>query len=399
MITISSYLHRDCLRDLIRRWMYNDLQANDVEKITRLVYFNNAYISRYLPVFSELVFSQIFQGPIHTFKARLKAHLKDVIVQNTPYRNPRVEAMLSAYCEEPGNFYRETPFHGTLYFHRGPDSYRYIGGSRIKRVRRLAEKSARRIIDWIYANIKQRADRLAQDRARRLGIQFEALVTPPEDMVEEFVKSERRLLEDLKNGRPITDDPPLIINDVAGVKVIVEDSERHRFLHRMSTAPNCELIEVEPHTGRYNAVNLIVKYRPDREALTIHPLSEPLNRLMRVRGVPPEEAHRRFKEFVLGGEAHVHVEVIVCSYQEMLESEIGRCMHEDRIMRQRLEQQYRGQLARNIEFLTRYLFAFPASAQRELAELPIRVWNRYLPDYFDEVLQELFDVPTVEVLN
>lgn len=399
MITITGYLHRDRLRNLIRRWMYNDLHPTDVEEITHLVYFNNAYISRYLPAFSELAFSRMYEGPFHTFKARRKAHLKDVIVQNTPARNPRVEAMLSAYRREPGDFYRETPFHGTLYFQRGSGSPRYIGAARIKRVRRLAEKSARRIIDRIYANIKQRADRLAQDRARRLGIQFGALVTPPEDMVEEFVKSERRLLEDLKNGRPITDDPPLIIHDVAGIKVIVEDREREGFLNRMVEGAGCELLEVEPHSGRYNAVNLIVKYEPDRESLIRSPLGEQLTRLMRVRGVSPDAAHRRFREFVLGGERHVNVEVIVCSYQEMLESEIGRCMHEDRIMRQRLEQQYRGQLARNIEFLTRYLFAFPASDQLELEALPIQVWNRYLPDYFEEVLQELFHIPAVEVLS
>jgi hypothetical protein len=46
-----------------------------------------------------------------------------------------------------------------------------------------------------------------------------------------------------------------------------------------------------------------------------------------------------------------------------------------------------------------YLFAFPASSQRELLELPIRVWNRYLPDYFDEVLKELFQIPSNGLLN
>jgi len=399
MITITSYLHRDRLRNLIRRWMYNDLDPADIDDITHLVYFNNAYISRYLPVFSRQVFSRIYDGPFDISRARLKSDLKDVIVAGIPYHTPRVEAMVAAYRQNPGDFYRETPFHGSLYFQGGPEASRYIGASRIKRVRRLAEKSARRIIDWIYGNIRQRADRLAQDRARRLGIQFEALLTPPEDMVEEFINSEQRLLEDLKNGRPITVDPPLIIHDVAGVKVIVEDDHRDRFLDRMNQVEDCELIEVEPHIGRYNAVNLIVKYRPNREALTLPPLGERLNHLMQARNVTPEETHRRFREFVFSGEEHVHVEVIVCSYPEMLESEIGRCMHEDRIVRQRLEQQYRGQLARNIEFLTRYLFALPASRRTHLAALPIRLWNRYLPDYFDEVLQELFEIPTVEVLN
>ena len=83
----------------------------------------------------------------------------------------------------------------------------------------------------------------------------------------------------------------------------------------------------------------------------------------------------------------------------MLESEIGRCMHEDRITRQRLDQQYNGQLARNIEFLMEYLFAYPASSQTQLKELPLQLWNRYLPDYFDEVMKALFDIPSVEVLE
>jgi hypothetical protein len=74
-------------------------------------------------------------------------------------------------------------------------------------------------------------------------------------------------------------------------------------------------------------------------------------------------------------------------------------MHEERITRQRLDQQHHEQLARNIEFLLEYLFAFPASQRRQLGKLPIQLWNRYLPDYFDDVIKALFDIPVVEVLD
>ena len=161
----------------------------------------------------------------------------------------------------------------------------------------------------------------------------------------------------------------------------------------------CEVIEMEPHTGDYNAINLIVRYLSDLEHLIDLTLGEQLTRLMQARGVSPEESQRRFREFILSGEDHVHIEIIICNYQEMLESEVGRCMHEDRITRQRLEQQYNGQLARNIEFLLEYLLAFPASPQIQLGELPIQLWNCYLPDYFNEVLKALFDIPTVELLD
>ena len=52
-----------------------------------------------------------------------------------------------------------------------------------------------------------------------------------------------------------------------------------------------------------------------------------------------------------------------------------------------------GPLARNIQCLLEYLFAFPASHRRELGELPIKIWDRYLPDYFDEILKQLFRIP------
>ncbi|MBL7180698.1 MAG: hypothetical protein ABIK98_12475 [Pseudomonadota bacterium] len=399
MITITSYLHRNRLKDLIRRWMYDEPQPSDAQDISRLVHFNNTFVARYLPVFSELMFSKLHDAPLQTQKCRLKGDLKDFIVTNVPNRNPRVDEMLESYRATPGIYYRETPFHGTLYFTGRPANPRYIGSNRIKRVRRLSEKSARRIIDWIYANIKRRADRLAQERAQQLKIPIEALITAPDHMVAEFLKAENRLLEDLRNRSPIHDADDLVINDVAGIKVIVEDADRERFLNKIHETASCEVIEVEPHTGKYNAVNLIVKYCPNRERLSACPLGERLTRLMQARGLGPDEALHQFRQFVLTGEEQVHVEVIVCDYVEMLESEIGGCMHEDRILRQRLDQQYTGQLARNIEFLMAYLFAFPASRRTELGDLPIRLWNRYLPDYFDEVLKVLFEIPSIEILD
>jgi hypothetical protein len=399
MITITSYLHRDELKDLIRRWMYDEPRPSDANDIFRLVHFNNAYVGRYLPVFSELMFAQLHDFPLQTRTAGRKGVLKDFIVTNVPYRNPRIDEMINGYRESPGAYYRETPFYGTLYFAGDSENPRYIGSNRIKRMRRLSEKGARRIIDWIYVNIKRRADHLAQERAQQLNIPIGTLITAPNDMVEEFLKAEGRLLEDLKNRRPIQDTEDLVINDVAGVKVIVEHADRERFMNKINEIRSCEVIEVEPHVGNYNDVNLIVRYRPSREQLIAQPLSERLTLLMQARGLSADESHRQFQQFVLTGEEQLYVEVIVCDYADMLESEIGRSMHEDRILRQRLDQQYTGQLGRNIEFLMAYLFAFPSSLRTELGALPLRLWNRYLPDYFDEVLRDLFEMPSITILD
>ncbi len=394
MITINSFLHRELLNDIIRRWMYDEARPSDADLITRLVHFNRLFVARYLDLFAGRIFRGLHPGALSSRPVQVKGDLKDALVFSPPYRNERVEELLLDYHRNPGRFYRETPFHGTLYFTRRNGFPAYVGSSRIKRARRLAEKSARRIIDRIFDTIKMHAETLADERARLLGIPREKLLTAPADMTEEFLKAENRLLDDLRNKRPIAGDGgPLVINDVAGVKVIQEAPEQRELMKLLGRMPGCEVVEEEVHEGRYNATNLIVRFRPPREEILARPLSQGLLTIMQARGFSPYESNRSFAEFVRTGEEDVLVEIIVSNYQEMLESEIGLGMHEDRIIEQRLFQQYRGPLARNVQFLLEYLFVFPGSRRRELGELPIKIWNRYLPDYFDEILKQLFRIP------
>jgi hypothetical protein len=393
MITINSFLHREALNDIIIRWMYGEARPADADLLTRLVHFNHVYVSRYLDLFSRLIFRELHHKEISCRPVQTKGDLKDALVAEPPYRNERINELIHDYRRNPGRFYRETPFHGTLYF-RFQNGI-YLGSSRIKRVRRLAEKSARRIIDRIFDTIKRHADVLADERARLLGIPREKLQTAPEDMTEEFLQAENRMLDDLRLRKPLVDaGEKLVINDVAGVKVILEEPEQQQLTALLNRLPNCKIMEEERHFGRYNATNLIVSYSPPRKDILARPLGRGLLNIMQARGLSPYEARQAFVEFVSSGEENVHLEIILSTYQEMLESEIGCCIHEDRIIEQRLRQQYRGPLARNIQCLMEYLFTYPTSRQRELGELPIRLWNRYLPDYFDEILKQLFQIPT-----
>ncbi|MBU2026367.1 MAG: hypothetical protein KJ814_01960 [Proteobacteria bacterium] len=400
MITIGSFLHREVLNDIIRRWMYDQASPSDAELIARLVHFNRIYLSRYLEQFAGIVFRELHQSPLLLRPVQLKGELKDVIVEHPRFRNARIEEMILDYNRDPGRYYRETPFHGILYFRRRNGGMDYVGSSRIKRVRRLAEKTARRIIDRIFASIKRHADTLADERARLLSIPREQLFTAPEEMTEEFLQAEKRLLNDLRERRPIAgEEKKLEINDVAGLKIILEESEQWKLTELFGRLPNCKIIEEERHTGRYNATNLIVRYRPPRDEILARPLGRGILNIMQARGLSPYETNQTFIEFVRSGEEDVLLEIILSTYQEMLESEIGRCIHEDRIIEQRLRQQYRGPLARNIQYLLEYLFTFPVSFQKEFGELPIKLWNRYLPDYFDEILKKLFRIPPDNFLD
>jgi len=393
VITINSYLHRQELKDLIRRSMYGKVQCGDGDLINSLVHFNQLFVSRYLHVFAGSLFRELHGSDLREERISLKGEIKDAMVCRPPYLNPHIEGLIRDYKDHPGRFYRETPCQAMLFFKSQEGGADYLGSWRIKRIRRLAEKGARRIIDWIFDAIKRHAETLADERACRLCIPREYLLTSPEEMLAEFLDAEERFVEDLKGQREIEGATDLVINDVAGVKVVLEDDELVRIRTALNNIGYCRVVEEERHQGRYNAVNLVVRITPPKDELIRKPLPANIHTVMASRGITPALADRNFADFVLSGEEDVYLEVIVSNYQEMLESEIGRCMHEDRIIAQRLRQQYRGHLAKNVEYLMRYLFLFPLSNQMELKDLPVKLWDRYLPEYFDGVIAGLFQIP------
>ena len=269
----------------------------------------------------------------------------------------------------------------------------YIGSRRVKRVRRIAEKGARRISDHIFQLIKKRADQLAQERADTLGIPKEELISSPEEMIDEFERAESRVANEMSRGRFFREHVEFVLDDVFGMKAVVEDQERERTIQWIDEHPHCSVVEVEHHRGHYNATNVVFRYSPPLERLLTQPLSPNALERLATRGLDPNSAMDELREFVLSGEDFLHIELIISNFQELIESEIGRSMHEDRIIAQRREQTYRGHLARNVSYLMEYIFACAISPKLQIDTIPIQVWIRYMPDYFDDILKELFNIP------
>ena len=394
MITINSFLHRNEFNDLIHRWMYGEVRPSDAKRINRLVSFNNIFVSRYLNLLSEELLRRLHGSEISNRPISHKGELKDVLIANPPYRSRRIEEMIANYRSNPERYYRETPCQATLYFRREGDQNLFVGSSRIKRLRRIAEKTARRIIDGIYLAIKKQAEAYADSRAQALGVPRENLLTTPEDMLAEFVRAELRIQEDLRAGREIHEIGEMFIDDVAGFKVILEDDDHDRLTRVLADTDSCEVLERETHTGNYIATNLIVRYTPPKNRIIARQIGAAATQAVADQGIDQDGAEKEFLNFICSGEDQVNLEIIISNYEETLEGEIGRCMHEDRIIEQRMKEQYRGCLARNVEYLMVYLFSFAASRHQEISEVPIKLWNRYLPDYFDEVMRQLFSFPS-----
>jgi len=397
VIHITSYLHRDILDDIIRRWMQGDVRPGDEESIAQLIKFNNLYVVRYLKLLAENIFQES-HGKMIFRNISSKGDLKDMLVKNPSYRNERIDFLIGEYLRRPGCFYRETPFHGVLISRQDKNSLYFVSSYRIKRVRRLAEKTARRIVDSVFFAIQTNAEALADERAKHFGIPRHELITSPEEMSLEFQQAEETFLDDLRNRRQVEALEKIVINDVGGMKIVWEEASLDPLYESLARA-GCEITEQEEHRGRYNAINLAVRYRPPCEQILALPVQGHVLQFLQGKGWDEATVNRSFAEFVTKGEDSVQLEIIVSTFQELLESEIGRCMHEDRIMEQRAERPYRGHLARNIGYLLEYLFTLPEAPAPVGRALPFRLWDRYLPDTFFEVMKGLLGVPSWDVFE
>jgi hypothetical protein len=395
MLYLESFVHRVRLAEIVSRWMVNQPKLGDVQQLKIIINFNS-YIARiWVDLLAREALSALYGKEPQSFVAKNKGQLKDFITGHLSYTNPRVEEMVARYRRFPEDFYRETPFDGRVYYNRESGAPIFVGATRIKRSRRIAEKGARRIVDFMFERIRANADSLAEERARKLGIPKSQLITAPDEMVDEFRHAERRLIKSIKQGTIQSELPILSIPDVVGIKLIIEHDQYQPLLDALRANPSCRLLEQEHHSGNYNATNLRLAYMIPRQLLAARvPAGEAL-RILGGRGFDPARVPALYAEFLDTAEDHVLLELIVSTYEDLLESEIGRCMHEDRVLTQRTNPDYRSHLAQNVRYLMDFMLALCLSeGQDGLKDVPIKLWVRYMPDTMDRLVRGLYGAPT-----
>ena len=394
MLYLESFLHRVELAEIVSRWIVNRPHPEDVGKLKRIVNFNS-YIARiWVDQLARQLVSDLYGTVPQGTLVKNKGELKDIIVANPPYRNDRIEQLLGHYHRFPEDFYRDTPFDGRCYLLNEGSAERYVASTRIKRFRRIAEKGSRRIIEYMDERVRANADALAEDRARRLGIPKEHLITPEHEQIEEFLHAERRLLKSIRQGSIQAEFPILSIPDVVGMKLICEDDQRPRLLEMVRNNSHCTLLEEEEHRGRYNALNLRVAYVVPRELLRDQPPAAQQIRLMEHRGIASHHVLEDYRDFLSSAADHVLLEIIISNYGELIESELGRSMHEDRIVHQRSSRSYSSHIATNVLYLMDYILTLCLAPHHQpVDDVPIKLWHRYMPDYLDRLNRGLFQLP------
>jgi len=395
MLYLESFTHRVKLAEIVSRWMVNQPRAGDVGQLKTIVNFNSYMARIWVDHVARDLLGQMHGQEPESFKARTKGALKDFVIRHPLYTNQRIEAMRAHYRRFPEDYYRETPFDGRVYFHNQNSRPLFVGATRIKRFRRIAEKGGRRIVDFMFQRIRGHADDLALERAQAQGIRKDQLLTTPEVMDEEFAHAERRLIKSIKQGTLQSEMPVLAIPDVVGIKLIAEEDQYSRLVQLLKADSRYRLLEEEHHRGKYNATNLRVAFMLPRDLLMKNYPQGVHRKVLAARGFDPDLVKEQYLEFVEAGEDHVLLEVIVSTFQDFMESEFGRAMHEERVLAQRSHLDYRGPLTTAVRYLMDYMFTLCiAPAHGPVNDVPIKLWTKYMPDTIDRVIRDLFNVPS-----
>jgi hypothetical protein len=395
MLYLESFVHRVRFAEIVSRWMVNQPRPHDVHQLKTIVNFNS-YIARiWVDHLAKKLLKELYGKEPFSFAAKTKGRLKDFVVDHPLYTSPHIEKMIARYRRFPEDFYRETPFDARIYYMREAGQPLFGGTTRIKRFRRIAEKGSRRIVDFMFERIRGHADDLAAERAKSLGIRKDQLITPPDLMVEEFKHAERRLIKSIKLRTIQSELPILSIPDVVGIKLIVEQDQFIRLLDLLEKDPDTTLLEQERHSGNYNATNLRVAHTLPWQLLETHPPTGESLLVLAQRGFDPTAVHDQYTRFLKEGEDHVLLEIIVSDFEEFLESEIGRSMHEERVLAQRSNQTYKAHLAASIRYLMDYMLTLCLSPlEHDLEDVPIKLWVNYMPETIDYLIRQLYNVPT-----
>lgn len=388
MIQLTGFLQADRLRAVLTRCFADAPAPGDGAALKELINLNDVLARRWLRRLAAELFRAVHGCEPESAPFRTKGALKDFAVRCAAPGTPRVAALVQSYAERPAEFYRETPVVGRLYVRRDSDGAPvFLGSARLKRLRRIAEKGARRISDHVYRRLLE----TAQSTGRLPGV----VPGGPDDdrLLATFEAAEAALGEELRAGRLDLSGWRFVINDVAGLKLVGDRAAQDAALAAIDAAPHLRLLEREEHRGAFRATNLTVAVHLDGwlDELCAEPLAPEDRAVLARRGIDPDTLPQRLRALAAGGGPPVvNAEIILSDFEEFVESELGRCMHEHRILVQRQHRLYRGPLARNVEYLLTWLFTFAISPQTRLEPLPIKVWGRYLVDAVEELLRQLW---------
>jgi hypothetical protein len=219
------------------------------------------------------------------------------------------------------------------------------------------------------------------------------LITPREVMEREFTTAETAIAQQFRDGTIRLDREALTIHDVGGLKIVADAGRLARLEEGLAAHPEVRVVEKTISAGNYQATSVIVEVPWEVEyACRRYKESRRWENYLN-RGIPESELRMGLESYLKGAQPNLNLELIFSTFPDMVESELGNSLHEERIIAQRDNKIYKGYIPMNVEFLIEYLFAVGMSPKVSIDRLPIKLWGRYLPDTVIDQIRGLYRIP------
>ncbi|HXX53238.1 MAG TPA: hypothetical protein VEI28_01565 [Thermodesulfovibrionales bacterium] len=387
---LTSFVQRDRLFNIAERWFCGRPQPADARSLTEILMCDVFIIRETLHSLSRRLLNIAGASHVRQKDIRRKGELRDLICCDSRQPTLRIAELFNRYRKNPDYYYRETPINASVFF---DDRGQMLGSYRVKRPKRIAEKANRRIADWIFGNVKDVAESMARERAQRSGVPLEHFVTPPHEMEKEFIAAEELIAAQFRNGTSRFDRDALTIHDTGAIKIVGDEDMLERLARELHSVPDITVLEQEQFSGNFQAMKVVLELPWEAEAVCRRYSEDRAWEKNRERGIPQEELCKGLEPLLEGASPTISIEVILTTFADLVESELGNSIHEERIISQRDSSRYRGNIPMNVEFLVEFLFAVGFSPRISLEDVPIKIWGRYLPETLGSYIRQLYSLP------
>ncbi len=396
VLYLTSFIHREELLGIVERWLCGRPEANDAELLTRIFICDGYVLGEILDETIGAIVGKVHGEGFRRVRIRSKGELRDALFRLSGESSARIEYLLGRYRKNPEYYFYQTPVSGVLCLGEGE---RLVGFYRIKRPKRIAEKANRHIASWIFETVQKRARGMARGRAEKSGVALEHMITPPEVMEREFIEAEESIAASFRRGDIRFDRASITINDVGGIKVIGSREQLAGIENALRSDPRIGVGERQSFHGNYEAASVILEVPWNPEAVCRkYRDSRAWERFVN-RGIESSELGKGLEPMLERAQERISMELMLCTPEALVESELGSSLHEERMIVQRDFKPYKGYIPTNVEFLLEYLFAVGFSPKAQITEVPIKLWGRYLPDTLDMFVRELFELPEYDLFS
>lgn len=387
---LTALTQRDQLFDLAVRWLLARPEPQDGRLLT-LAFLIDPLVTA--PVVTGFLRDVVASdgGSLRIDHVRTKEGVRSRIADSWPHLTIHATDLLSEFRRCPERYYPTTPV-DLFVATSGEHDLRAM--VRFKSITRIADKFSRRVTKSMEPEIRRRADALA----------LAASAPHPRDDDRFLLEAEHEVCRDLTAGALSLTRSDLLIHDLLGAKLVGDAAAIERFEERVLAHPGVVSVHRSEHHGVYRDTRLVVELRCPSPSATVARLLTRDWSDGRNRGLSPDDVLRAIPGYVETAAATFFVELILTTPEDLVESEFGRGIHEERTERQRDDLRRARPLPTNAALIALSML-FVATGPRIEVPQPIKLQGRYLPDTIVVLLSRAFDleidrspfyVPTVD---